>query len=153
MDPELGKDMHERIQEQKTYAQHRLDETNRELLDLLQDKQEVYDGIVKWEHFNPEKTPNITINDSYAQDIQGIKPESQDVVFLNFVLDKVYDGDFSLRAERDKLEAEIGKALENALLIAKVGGKIMGVHNISSHSDEIIIALDMLEYRVDYQQK
>jgi hypothetical protein len=65
-------------------------------------------------------------------------------------LDKLYTGDTATSIE------EIRKAVQNAIHITKSGWKVMGVHDISSHPDEIILALDNLLISwctVDYQQK
>ncbi|MEI6672063.1 MAG: hypothetical protein WCL02_01550 [bacterium] len=51
------------------------------------------------------------LNSSLAQDIKGIEEDSQDMVFLNFILDK-------LQGEESK-EKMIHTVLENAYTIIK----------------------------------
>jgi len=86
-----------------------------------QDEQEVLEGVVKRQAYDEESDKKIVLNDSLAQHIEGIEKESQDVVFLNFVLDK-------LQGE-DSLKKEISSAIKNAYTITKPGGKIYGVHD------------------------
>jgi hypothetical protein len=98
------------------------------------------DGITKWRDLDIAKNPKIVLNDSLAQHILWISPGSQDMVFLNFVLDKL---------QGDDLEDEILSAVNNAYRITASWGKIYGIHNADSKEDDIINALDRAEYQRD----
>lgn len=110
-----------------------------------QHEQEVLEGVVKRQAYDEESDKKIVLNDSLAQHIEGIEKESQDVVFLNFVLDK-------LQGE-DSLKKEILSAIKNAYTITRSGGKIYGVHDKGSSKDEIIDALYTTGYAFDGKYK
>lgn len=142
------------LEQEKERAWNRLLQTQqstaKNIAHILLAQKEIYTGIERRQHYDTSVDQKIVRNPSFAQDIQWIDSNSQDVVFFNFVLDKLYKGDNALVIE------EMRKALQSAFFITKSWWKIMGVHNISSHSDEIISTLDNLLiswYHVEYDQK
>lgn len=148
------KDLDAFLEQEKGRATKSLGETkshaSKDLADILASKQEIIEGIEKRKNYQGAPDAKIICNPSFAQDIQGIAPKSQDIVFVNFVLDKLHKGD------KQELIEQIRKTLRNALDITKPGGMIMGVHDIGSNADEIIIALDNLligGYDAQYTQK
>ncbi len=108
-------------------------------------QEDVLEGLKKWESYDFSKLGNVKFNDSLAQDIHGIGDDSQDMVFLDFVLDKL-EGWWSKKEE-------ILEALHNAYRITKPWGKIYGVHNKESSEDDIIDALNASEYDFDGKYK
>lgn len=140
--------------QEKERAGNRLQKTQqitaKDVANILSSQKQVYEGIQNREKYTSAPSEKILRNPSFAQDIQWIPQNSQDLVFLNFILDKLYTGDNATSIE------EIRKALQSAIHITKSGWKIMGVHDISSHPDEIILALDNLLMSwctVEYHQK
>lgn len=146
--------LHEFLGQEKRRAENRLQKTQQitseNVVNILSSQKLVYEGIQNREEYANTPSEKILRNPSFAQDIQWIPQDSQDLVFLNFILDKLYTGERATSIE------EIRKALQSAISITRSGGKVMGVHDISSHPDEIILALDNLLISwctVDYQQK
>lgn len=110
-------------------------------------EKEVLQGITTWLGYDDENPGKIQLNNSFAQHIEGIEDGSQDVVFLNFVLDK-------LEGEGDR-ESQVFDAIENAYRITKSWGKIYGIHDKRSGDDDIINWLNRAGYRRkgDYKDK
>jgi len=142
------------LEQEKERAGNRLQQTQqftaRHIAHILLAQKEIYTGIERRQHYDTSADQKISRNPSFAQDIQWVDPNSQDVIFFNFVLDKLHKGDNTLVIE------EMRKALQSAFNITKSWWKIMGVHDVSSNSDEIITALDNLLlpwYYVEYDQK
>ncbi len=107
--------------------------------------QEVLDGIKEWRDYAVDTYKNICLNTSLAQHIEWIEEESQDIVFLNFVLDK-------LQGNESK-EKEILTALDNAYRISKIWGKIYGIHDKVRSEDEIVHALEKTKYERKREDK
>ncbi len=108
-------------------------------------EQKVLEWIHQWQNHDFSNDQKIILNSSLAQDIQGIQDNSQDMVFFNFVLDKLQGGE-----SKEKI---ILSALENAYRITKPWGKIYGVHNKGSSEYEIVDALNASEYDFDGKYK
>ena len=107
--------------------------------------QEVADGIKKWQEYDASNGSNIQINDSFAQSIQWIENDSQDVTFLNFVLDKLNGVEWR--------EKEIVSALENTYRITKPWGKTYIVYDKVHNVDDIMAALDQTGYKRNGEYK
>jgi hypothetical protein len=136
-------DFKEHIEKQKQSAENRLhnknpqQQTAERLTEILKVETEVCEGIEKRQQNMTAPDPKILLNDSLAQHIEWIAPDSQDVVFLNFVLDKLQSNSI--------LENEILSVIDNAYRITKPWGKIYGVHDRGlddKNSDNIANALD-----------
>lgn len=159
VDPIHKYDIQSHIQEELKRAKNRIiatekiqEEWKRDLVNILGLEKEVIEGIEKREKYTNISDNKITINNSFAQNIEWIPSDSQDIVFLNFVLDKLYKNDSSIPNTDTNLEKEIIKALKNAYKITKPWGKIYGIHN-SMHEDPIMNALNRVPYEQDAQYK
>lgn len=120
-------------------------QTQKDLAGIYNLQKEVWDGIEKWQKNANNPDPKIVLNDSFAQHVVWIPSESQDIVFFNFVLDK-------LKGDEGR-KKEILAALDNAYRITKSWGKIYGIHNKGSAEDDIIDALNTTDYSWNAQYK
>lgn len=135
-------DIQERMETQKQSAEKRFNDKNPQiskerLLEVLKVEREVCEGIEKRQKNTEHPDPKIVTNDSLAQHIEWIPADSQDAVFINFVLDKL---------KGNTLTGEIILALENAYRITKPWGKIYCIHDKMSHEDEIIKGMNATWY-------
>ncbi len=127
-------DIKERMEIQRQSSEKRFNDKNPQvlkerLLEVLRVEREVCEGIEKRQKNTEDPDPKIVTNDSLAQHIEWIPADSQDAVFINFVLDKL---------KGNTLPGEIILALENAYRITKPWGKIYCVHDRTSHEYDII---------------
>lgn len=135
-------DIKERMEAQRQKAERRFNDKNpqvpkEKLLEVLRVEREVCEGIEKRQKNSEYPNPKIVTNDSLAQHIEWIPADSQDAVFINFVLDKL---------KGNTLTGEIILALENAYRITKPWGKIYCIHDKMSHEDEIIDGINATWY-------
>lgn len=146
VDPTYQYDLKECVETQKEKAENRLlltekiqEEKRIDLTAVLSLEKEVCVGIEKWEKNIISPDPKIEFNSSFAQDIEWIPENSQDMVFFNFVLHTLQG--------KESLEEEIFAAITNAYRITKPWWKIYGIHDKVSKEDEIINALSRTDYK------
>jgi len=122
--------------------------------DILKMRQEnnekskkVVEGIQQWENYDFAPDSKIELNSSFAQNIVWIWDNSQDVIFFNFVLDKLQGGN------KDVEGNIILSVLEKAYIMLKSWGKMYGIHNKGNSENKIINALSNTDYKRDAEYK
>lgn len=99
----------------------------------------VFVGMKKWKDIDLTENKKVIFNTSLAQNIEWIQENSQDVVFLNFVLDKLqgYEG----------MGKEIHAALDSAYAITKPWGKIYCLQDNDYKSDMLLDVMQHTDYK------